>query len=147
MLDVPWLKQLLDTLFVIFINYLYSSSPYEFIFLIQTYRVTFLKSPSFPAFRAGVGTRRLIPMKQCQFTSAIALLVQPEDVTQAVGNIPPPVSFNIQGIASVLIFSNDIPPPARCNEMAGLRCAWRYYFLAYSVSVKGRELLKIPLEK
>lgn len=76
MLDVPWLKQLLDILLVIFINYFYSNSTYEFVYLVQTYRVTLLESPSFPAFRAGVGTR-LTSMKQCQFTAAVALLVQP----------------------------------------------------------------------
>ena len=116
-------------------------------YLVQTYRATLLESPSFPAFRAGVGTARLTSVKQCRFISAVAPLVQPEDVTQALGNIPPPLSFNIQGIASILIFSNDIPRPAHYNEMAGLPSVWGYYSLDYSTAVKEKALLKIPLGK
>lgn len=116
-------------------------------YLVQTYRATLLQSPSLPAFRAGMRTTRLTFTKQCQFTSAVPLLVQPEDVTQAVGNIPPPLSFNIQGIASVLIFSNDTPPHACYREMAGLPCVWGHYSLAYSAAVKEKAFLKIPLGK
>jgi len=86
-------------------------------------------------------------MEQCQLTSAVALRVQPEDVTPAVGNIPPPLNFNIQGVGSIPLFSNAPPPPARYSEMAGLPCVWGYYSLPYSAAVKGRALLKTPLGK
>lgn len=104
--------------------------------------MTLLEITSFPAFGAGVGTARPTSMNRCQFTSAVALLVQAEDVTQAVGNIPPPLSFNIQGIASTLIFGNDIPPHAPYHEMAGLPCVWGYYFPAYNAAVKEKAFLK-----
>lgn len=44
-----WLKLLLDTLLVIFINYLYSNSIYEFMCLVKPCRVMLLESPLLPA--------------------------------------------------------------------------------------------------
>lgn len=64
-------------------------------YLVQTYRMTVLENPSFPALRASVRTTRLTSMQPCQFTSTIASLGQPKDVTQAVGNILSPLSLNI----------------------------------------------------
>lgn len=132
--DIPRLKQFLGILLVVFINYLYSNITHKFRYLVQTYKLPLLASPSFPRFGADVRITSPSAMKQCQFTSSLAQQWHAEDVTQAVGNIPPPLSFTIQ-----LMFSNDIPPCAHHNEMAGLPCVWGYYSLTYCTTVKGEK--------
>lgn len=131
--DIPRLKQFLGILLVVFINYLYSNITHKFRYLVQTYKLPLLASPSFPRFGADVRITSPSAMKQCQFTSSLAQQWHAEDVTQAVGNIPPPLSFTIQ-----LMFSNDIPPCAHHNEMAGLPCVRGYYSLTYCTAIKGK---------
>lgn len=45
---------------------------------------------------------------------------------------PLPLSFSIQGFASILILSNNRLPSAHCDEMAELPCIEGYYSLVYS---------------